>query len=288
MEKNLLKMLMLKNLIVLSLVIMICGGCNAPTYPKKNIAESLVDVCRKEFDIDVQVKLINKNIVVFLPLPELFDSEMEIVPEAVAKIEDVILVTSRVIFSTDAEIDFYTLITADISATAAELILVRNVDDLLKYMNGWLRRAEFSKRVLWKINFNPNHLRDAVFNFDNIEEMLLPDFLAGQIAQRINFKKASDNFAGIKVEGVYSPGESQFIFSLLSANKERFEDIYVPLVLETALLVLRDYKLNDFAAVKIVNQLLEESVIISNAELKRYQMQRSGKGGISSVEAKGY
>ena len=189
MEKNPLKMRMLKQLIIVILVMLVGGCSNAPTYPKKDIAKSLVDVCKKEFNVEIQVKLIDKNIIVFLPLPELFDQQMEILPEAIAKIEDVILITSRVIFSTDAEIEFYTLVTADVNVTAAELILVRYIDDLLKYMNGWMRRDDYQKRVLWRVTFNPEHLRSDEFNFDNLEIMSLHSFLAWQISQRINFSK---------------------------------------------------------------------------------------------------
>ena len=97
---------LVRNLFLIAIFVgFICSGC-APTYPKEKLAQTLVDVCEKEYDVQIQAKLIGKTIIVFIPLDELFDLKLDIMPEAVEKIEDVILTTSRAIFSTDAEIRF--------------------------------------------------------------------------------------------------------------------------------------------------------------------------------------
>ncbi len=150
----------------------LCSGCS-PTYPKEKLTESLVDVCKKEYHVTVQAKLVGKTIVVFIPLSRLFDAKLDILPEAIEKIENVILTTSRVLFSTDAKVDFYMIIAADIKTTAAEVVLVRYMDDVYKFMNGWIKRDDYRKRILWQVNFNPKLLENAFFDFD-VEEITLP------------------------------------------------------------------------------------------------------------------
>ncbi len=245
------------------------SGC-APTYPKDKLEESLISLCKKTYDIDVQVKLIGKNIVVFIPLNELFNSSLEILPEAVNKIESVILSTSRILFSTDAEVDFYTIIAGDVHTTAAEVTLVRCMDDVYKFMHGWIRRDEYSKRILWQINFNTELIQNDNFDF-NIKETTLPDFLAEQIGQRINLVLKTSIVNKAKVSGSFIPEQELFLFSLSEKNNQRFNKIYVPIILNIADQVLDQYKFSGFNQVAVKNELLRNSSVFEAAELKQYQ-----------------
>ncbi len=254
------------NLVFIFVIFMI--GC-APTYPKEGLGEAIKSICEKEYDIEVQAKLIGKTIVVFLPLDKLFDKNLDILAAPVEKIEDVILTTSRVIFSTDADIDFYMIIAADTQTTAAELVLIRYVEDVYKFMHIWIKREEYRKRVLWQINFNPRHLKNSSFDFD-VEEITLPVYLARQIAQRLNFvRESSKTFKG-KVKGVYQKENKQFYFSLVVADERKFENIHVPLILHEAAMVLKSYKIDDFEQVEVVNLFTKKSVIVKREELSEY------------------
>lgn len=246
-----------------------CSGC-APTYPKERLAESLMQVCKEEYEIDIQAKLVGKTIVVFIPFDELFDIKLDILPEAVSKIEDVILSTSRVLFSTDADVDFYMIIAADVKTTSAEVILVRYLDDVYKFMHGWINRDSYRKRVLWQVNLNPKLLRQAEFDFD-VQEMTLPDFLAQQTAQRIDMLLGSSVVYKAKIKADYDEDGKQFKFSLVAVNNNRFRKIYVPIILQQADAVLREYKFGDFAKVHVKNQLLRNSIIVDKDELKEYK-----------------
>ena len=256
-------------LILISLLIFNTSGC-APTYPKEKLEGSLIDLCKKTYDIDVQVKLIGRNIVVFIPLNELFNSNMDILPEAVSKIENVILSTSRLLFSTDAEVDFYTIIAADVKVTAAEVILVRYMDDVYKFMNGWIGREEYRKRILWQVNFNPELIKEAFFNF-NIEEMTLPKFLAEQISQRVNLELNSSVVNKAKVSGSFNQDKQLFFYSLSISNNLRFNKIYVPIILNMVDEVLAQYKFSGFNQIIVKNELLRNFVVFEKEELKEYR-----------------
>ncbi|MFH1062578.1 MAG: hypothetical protein V1747_06795 [Candidatus Omnitrophota bacterium] len=267
--KLLLEQKRLSVLVLVFLLIINVNGC-APSYPKEKLAESLIKICEKTYNINVQVKLIGRNIVVFIPLTELFNSNLDIAPEAVNKIESVILSTSRLLFSTDAKVDFYTIIAADVHATAAEVILVRCMDDVYKFMHGWISREEYRKRILWQVNFNIELIKDAPFNFD-IEEMTMPNFLAEQISQRINLKFNSSIVNKAKVSGSYSEEKELFSFSLPVKDNSRFNKIYVPIILNIAEQVLLQYKFTGFNQLEVKNELLRNFVVFDKAELEGYR-----------------
>lgn len=257
------------SLLILVFLLVNVSGC-APSYPKGKFAESLVDICKKTYNIDVQVKIIGRNLVVFIPLTGLFNANLDILPEAVNKIESVILSTSRTLFSTDAEVDFYTIIAADVQATAAEVILVRCMDDVYKFMHGWIGRDEYRKRILWQVNFNTELIKDTPFNFD-VDEMTMPSFLAEQISQRINLKLNSSIVNKAKVSGQYSEEKELFIFSLSTQDNVRFNKIYMPIILNLAEHILELYKFNRFNQVIVKNELLRNFVVFDKEDLKKYK-----------------
>ncbi len=261
---------MVRNLFLIAVVLnFICSGC-APSYPKEKLAEALISVCKKEYNVEVQAKLVGKTIVVFVPLEELFDLKLDILPEAVEKIEDVILTTSRVLFSTDAEVDFYMIIAADVKTTAAEVFLVRYMDDVYKFMHGWINREEYGKRILWQVNFNPKLLEDSFFDFD-VEEITLPGFLAEQIAQRLDKIFASSVVHKIKINSEFDPQTRRFFFSVVSADNTRFQKIYLPIIANIADKVLREYKFEDFSEIVIRNELLRNFAVVTKNERNEYR-----------------
>ncbi len=258
------------NLFLIGLFVsFICSGC-APSYPKEKLAETLINVCKKEYNVEVQAKLVGKTIVVFIPLDELFDSKLDILPDAVEKIEDVILTTSRALFSTDAEVDFYMIIAADVQTTAAEVFLVRYMDDVYKFMHGWIKREDYTKRILWKINFDPQLLKSSFFDFD-VEEITLPGFLAEQIAQRLDKIFASSVVHKIKVNPEFDPRTQRFFFSVAAADNTRFQKIYLPIIANIADKVLTDYKFEAFSEIVIRNALLRNFVIITKNDREKYR-----------------
>ncbi len=244
------------------------NGCG-PTYPKAKLTQSLVNVCKKEYNIDVQAKLIGRTIVVFIPFKQLFDSKLDILPDAVEKIENVILSTSRVLFSTDAQVDFYEIIAADVKTTGAELVLVRYMDDVYKFMNGWIKRDDYRNRVLWQVNFDPKILDVKNFDFD-VPEITLPGFLAQQISHRLNLFLDSSVVYKLKVAGEYRPKEREFYFSVIVSNNTRFNKVYVPIILNKAAQVLNEYKFTKYDKVVVQNKLLKNKVSVDKNDLNSY------------------
>ncbi|MFH1459816.1 MAG: hypothetical protein ABIG64_05525 [Candidatus Omnitrophota bacterium] len=258
----------LKILIIFVVLGAFCLGC-APSYPRDKLISALKEICKKEYNIDVQAELVGKTIIVFVPLDELFDRQLDILPNAIEKIERVILSTSRVILSTDTKIDFYKIIAADTKTTAAEVILVRFMDDVYKFMYGWIKREDYSQRILWQINFNPVLLNNQDYDFSG-EEVFLADFLAQQISRRLDVIFASSLVYKTKVAAKYDDLQRQFNFSVIVARNDNFKNVQVPIILKKANEVLQSYKFDNFERIFISNELLKNSYIILKKELKNY------------------
>lgn len=151
-------------------VLSLFAGCQ-PSYPKESLADSLKQICKEEYGIDrVEVKTEGKTIGVYLPLEELFSTDLEgilaggkiknlasfmqLSPKAMDKVEDVLFSTSRVILSTDKPIDFYILKATDTASTGISLVLIGYVPDIKRVRFWDIPRSEYRKRVLHDLQVN--------------------------------------------------------------------------------------------------------------------------------------
>ncbi len=146
------------------------GGCKA-SYPEEKVASAIKEICLKEYKIeDVEVKFSGKTVGVFLPLKKLFaldvrqellsgnianlESLFEPEPEAMDQLENVLFTISRVLLSSDREIDFYVLQATDIESTGLQLVLMGYVPDVRRVRLWDISRTEYRKRVLHELKFN--------------------------------------------------------------------------------------------------------------------------------------
>lgn len=154
---------------ILSLVFL---GCTQ-TYPASRVTEAIQEICRKEYGIEnIEVKIVGKTIGVYLPIKKLFAvdfkeallkgrgkvAELENLfqpsPEAMDQVEDVLFSISRVILSTDLQLQFYLLQATDVEQTGLQLVLVGYAEDIKRVRLWDISRDEYRKRVLHEIKLN--------------------------------------------------------------------------------------------------------------------------------------
>src|SRR3989338_10447160 len=136
------------------LLFIVLAGCG-PTYPKDRFKESIIRVCKDEYKLDVKVGAIGKTIAIYLPLPDLIDFTFSISKTASEKINDVILSVSRVALSTDASLDFYCIIAHDVRIPEIQIVIIKYVDDVKRFLLNDISRGEYSKRMLVDIRLSP-------------------------------------------------------------------------------------------------------------------------------------
>lgn len=136
-------------------------GC-APTYPKEKLVESVIQLCREEEDLSVEAKVVGKTLGVHVSIPGMLSQNMGISEDANRRLGRVIFSISRVVLSTDADVDFYAMIAQDTATPEVELILIGAVDDFkrLNYEN--ISMDEYFERRLTKITLTPQFERTRV------------------------------------------------------------------------------------------------------------------------------
>jgi len=160
------------------------AGCGGTTYPKEKLEKSIIDICKREYGLDIDVAIEGETIGVFLPLPSLFNITLSISDEAQEKIQGVLLIASRVVLSTDANIKFYCIITQDTRIPEIQLVIIKYTEDIKRAFYRDISRGEYFKRTLIDINENPQAKKEQVikdvFNKMNLEKewqnKILDDF----------------------------------------------------------------------------------------------------------------
>jgi len=203
----------------LILLMLINSGCE-PTYPKTKVSDSIIKLCRDEYNTEVKVKTVGKTLGVYMPVDNLLDSSLQPSEESFEKLGNVLHVLSRVALSTDADLEFIILVARDSKISGLELVLTRYVEDIKRFMVEDISRGEYIKRMLLETRLDPAGLLSNLVSKGkkerleseefSIEEVHLPQFLAKQISRRIEDKFKEDkhlkeNFKVAAVNGQFIP-----------------------------------------------------------------------------------
>jgi len=154
-------------------------GCG-PSYPETRVKESIIKICKKEYGLDVKVATVGKTITIYLPLTQLIDFTFAITKEASEKINDVILTAARVTLSTDAKVDFYCIIAHDVRIPEIQIVIVKYVDDVKRFLLNDISRGEYSKRMLVDIRLSPQAQKERAIK-DVFSKMKLDEKWEDQV-----------------------------------------------------------------------------------------------------------
>lgn len=263
--------------IVLIFSLFSLSGCG-PTYPKEYVDKCVVDLCKKEYGVDVKVRVVGKTIGVYIPIRELIDKDLKLSPTALVKVDDVIMSVSRVALSTDANFNFYVIIAQDPLVPELELVIIRYVEDVKRFLVTDISRYEYFDRMIIEAKVTPqaqkeklirdlfsklgleisDNALDAYFKSGYVEaipdigywngnfflkDIAMGEFLAKQIEERIR-KDSNFNF----VKGAYAEGT----FDFMVEKKPEAED---PAGLKSIFAVLSKviygYKFRDYSVINL-------------------------------------
>jgi hypothetical protein len=126
-----------------------------PTYPKEKLPETVQQVCKQEYNMDVDVTVVNSTMGIYYPMKGLLDVSLGISEESWDKISNLVLVASRVALSTDADIKFYCVVTQDARLPELQVVIIKYIDDIKRGVYSDISRNESYKRTLFSINLTP-------------------------------------------------------------------------------------------------------------------------------------
>jgi hypothetical protein len=165
------------------------SGCG-PTYPKEKTKESIIRLCKKEYKLDVKVEIAGKTVAIYLPLTNLLDFTFALTPDASEKINQVILSVTRVVLSTDAKYGFYCVMAHDVRIPEIQIVIIKSVEDVRRFLLGDISRGEYGKRMLIDMRVSPQAQKERAIKdvFDKMkiekkwQEDVMQDFFRAEPA----------------------------------------------------------------------------------------------------------
>jgi len=290
----------MKRVLLLFCILPLIGfgtGCG-PTYPKDTLASSVMELCKKEYGIDVSVQMTGKTLGVRVPLDKLFDSTLQLSPDVGSQLDGVILSTSRVVLSTDDPPDFYVVVAQDKRIPGVELKLTRYVKDIRRLHYNDISRGEYTKRMLFEFGLDLGIFQEG--DQFRIEEVHFESFLAQQMAHRIKLyvdeeKSLQETFQLKSSRGEfitprpYSYGEREerfghFLITLDlqkrgmdlwgEAVPEDHQKAILEAVLQVTSEVLRGYRFESFDYLEIKTPFLQHTFILDHNILDLYRKKK--------------
>ncbi|MFC1621678.1 hypothetical protein ACFL2G_05205 [Candidatus Omnitrophota bacterium] len=182
---------LLKYLLAVALLITL-SSCTPATYSKEKVEESIKNLCKEEYDLDITTRITGSTLGVFIPIEGLIGKDLKLDQEAGEKIEDVALSIHRVSMSTDRPLKFYTLTARDIDMPGAEFVLTGYTYDVVRVRLLDISRGEYHKRILRDFRFNPviagetkmkelfQNLNENTLLAQNIKHIFYPIYTFGQ------------------------------------------------------------------------------------------------------------
>ncbi|MDD4202121.1 MAG: hypothetical protein PHQ52_01505 [Candidatus Omnitrophica bacterium] len=176
-------------------------GCE-PSYPKEKLAEHVGVLCKEEFNIDTKAEVFGNTLAIYIPMQSLFDLTFGLSEEAQEVIQNVLMVSSRAVLSTDKGIDFYCIIVQDVRLPELQVVIVKNVEDVKRSFYGDISRGEYFKRTLFDININPQSQKErtikSIFSKHDLEEKwqesLIDEFFRSSPSNLKEFGYWNDKF----------------------------------------------------------------------------------------------
>ncbi len=271
------------------------AGCRA-SYPTGSVEDTIAKICQDEYHVEVQVAKAGKTIGALIVMPDILLSDLTFSDQALNKIENVMLTTSRVTLSSQFNYDFFVITIMD-AKTGIRVSFTRYIKDIRRLIMDDISRSDYFQRLLIEVESGRPVSDPAAARFD-LKDQVLEDFLARQIAERIRLQfqvnlVVERLFKINGIEGVFlpaaddadryaAPGRFQLRLSFKPqappfatvASPTLRENLY-QLLFETAKQVIRRYEFKNFEGLAIVGP--------SDEALAYYESEEFSKGSMNTL-----
>lgn len=247
-------------------------GCRA-TYSGDRIKDTIIEMCRKEYGVAVDVQVAGRTLGAVLTTDNLLQSDLTLSDRALEKLEHVMLTVSRVTLSAEVPYEFFVVVVRDPKA-GVQVSFVRYLKDVRRLLIDDISRNEYFQRMLIEVEQLPAGASGMSFR---LPEVRLADFICRQTAERARQDLQANLvvarlFRLETVNGEYVPLERPGQRTPLSGtlrlrlvfhpDAPPFETVATPLLrdellrsfLHTAQTVTRRYEFQAFEGLELVDQ----------------------------------
>ena len=248
------------------------------TYPSDTVTRSVENILLQEEKLAVEAQVAGKTIGAVLYLETLIDAQGQVPKEVHDKMGQVMQAVTRVALSTDRPLDFCEVVIRDLKQ-GNELIVTRSMDDTKRANADALGIEESINRTVFsQSRYQPPAAGKPEFK---LKEVLLENFLADQITQRIRFsfakdpKEAPENPLVLADGSVHeSPdGSRHFYFSMIGfKSKEASSNILGMLKIVND--VFGGYEFTGYATVELRDYLNRQKLVVERQVLEDFRKKK--------------
>jgi hypothetical protein len=268
----------------LSLILIFISSCSSdikPTYKEKEIPNFIKKICKEEYNLNVTTRVVGNTLWVYAPIPRIIDKDYAVTKdkffddEMNDKLRKVMTSIGRVLISSDRAPEFYFLVISDTEEKGLDYTLIGNVMDIKKSYAGFIPWAETNRRYVRKLENAPLALGDTAGKHIRPYDINLPEFIASQIAQRIEDRFREDD---LKYQHQVNLVEARFTPTTLVINADikkqemrivtSQNDYLTKEALKIAASVTRAYDFNDFTNVEINDLQNGKSTIVNRSTVE--------------------
>lgn len=216
---------------------------NKPTYGRADLTQSVKELCRKEYELNVDARLVGKTFYVHTVLDGLVGRDLGLQQETLKKLEGAMLNTTRVALSTDAGLDFLVVKARD-SRLGVTVTLLRYMPDIKSLIYMRISRSDFEDRLALETE---NSLEPEAP--DSWRDLTMTEFMARLVASRLQRQFSSNPLVSAflqvrKVKGAFRDGVLQLRVDKFENEPETnllIDEILRTAVEETVLDVIKKY-----------------------------------------------
>jgi len=266
----------LRWILVSAVAVSLLSGCDAPSYPKERLVESLQTLFQEDH-LQASVRFVEHTLAVQLEYPAALAQvgpQIGLGPAFEDATRKALTILHRVLLSTDADVRFYVILLSDSQVPGGYLTIVRYLDDVRRVNANMLDTPEMFARTIFEVNFvGPNKLSIDQYVPRDIR---LEEFLSWQIARRIQHKLAEtfqDSGAAEvgRCVGEFQNGEFAFTLNVVPSAEGSLDDDAMREVFKISTneiaQVLSSYKFDAFNAVRLVHPSTGRNLILPKTRL---------------------
>lgn len=252
-----------------------CQSSIEPTYKENDIPSLVQKMCKNEYNLGVTTQRTTTTLWIYAPLEKILHKDFgenadKIFDEEISdKLRNILTTIGRVLISSDNTPEFFALVASDIKI-GLDYMLIGNVLDIKKTYAGFTPWTESNKRYVLKFSANPEAIGDSTGKHLKIYDITLPDFLANQIAQRINIyfqDEAHKKYFKIeKISNKTAEGSFIFDYSINQISKPAQEINITNEILKIIAYCFKTYEFKDFTAVELNDLSGPKNNVILNKE----------------------
>lgn len=254
-------------------------GCSKPiepTYKEENMPDIVKQICRDEYALDVTTTRTENTLWIYAPISKMIHKEYGIKEdklfddEMLTKLRNVLTVIGRVLVSADKTPEFFALVAADVNL-GLEYMLVGTALDIKKSYAASIPWTEANRRFVVKLKLVPEAVGDLAGTHLNTYDIKLPDFLADQIAQRINAHFQEENlkkyFKVQSLGGRYSGSRFIIDYTIEQIMQPDKEIDVRKEVLGIVAYCISTYEFKDFSEIQLIDAFKQAGSILTRQEL---------------------